>query len=65
MHKRRETVSAIPSLLDTIPETCTKLKCGRSKVIELIRTKKLKGVRIGRLWRVVAASTDELIRGGE
>jgi excisionase family DNA binding protein len=65
MHKRRETVSAIPSLLDTIPETAHKLKCGRSKVIELIRAKKLKGVRIGRLWRVVSSSTDQLIQNGE
>ncbi len=48
--------SGVPPLLKTIIEAAEDLRVGRSTVYELIRTKQLETVKIGRCTRVPAAS---------
>jgi excisionase family DNA binding protein len=46
----------------TVPEVMTRLKLGRSKVYDLIRTRRLPSITIGRARRVPADAVQDFIR---
>ena len=47
--------------LMTIEAVCEELMVGRNAVYQLLETKKLKGFRIGRIWKIPRASIAEYI----
>ncbi|MHC5263842.1 helix-turn-helix domain-containing protein [Streptomyces sp. UC4497] len=46
----------------TVPEVMTRLKLGRSKVYDLIRTRRLPSITIGRSRRIPADAVQDFIR---
>ena len=48
--------------LMTIEDVCEELMIGRNAVYQLLDSKKLKGFRIGRIWKIPRASIGEYIR---
>ncbi|MEU1568520.1 helix-turn-helix domain-containing protein [Streptomyces mirabilis] len=53
--------AATPVLL-TVPEVMTRLKYGRSKVYDLIRSKRLASITEGRLRRIPESAIEDYIR---
>ncbi|MZF85962.1 helix-turn-helix domain-containing protein [Streptomyces sp. SID5643] len=53
--------TAPPALL-TVPEVMTRLKYGRSKVYDLIRSKRLRSITEGRCRRIPESAVEEYIR---
>lgn len=51
-----------PNELLTVPEVMTRLKLGRSKVYDLIRTHRLASITIGRSRRIPAEAVQDFIR---
>lgn len=47
--------------LMTIADVCEELMVGRNAVYHLLETKKLKGFRIGRIWKIPRKSIAEYI----
>lgn len=47
--------------LMTIADVCEELMVGRNSVYHLLETKKLKGFRIGRIWKIPRKSIAEYI----
>jgi excisionase family DNA binding protein len=45
----------------TVPEVMVRLKVGRSTVYDLIRSRRLKSIKIGRCRRIPAASLDNYL----
>jgi excisionase family DNA binding protein len=45
----------------TVPEVMARLKVGRSTVYDLIRSRRLKSIKIGRCRRIPAASLDNYL----
>ncbi|MET8690256.1 helix-turn-helix domain-containing protein [Streptomyces sp. NPDC004732] len=53
--------TAVPELL-TVPEVMARLKYGRSKVYDLIRSKRLASITEGRSRRIPASALQDYIR---
>ena len=53
--------TAAPELL-TVPEVMARLKVGRTTVYDLIRTRRLPSITIGRARRVPAVAVQDFIR---
>ena len=47
--------------LMTIEDVCEELMVGRNAVYQLLESRKLKGFRIGRIWKILRASIAEYI----
>ena len=47
--------------LMTIEDVCEELMVGRNAVYQLLESRKLKGFRIGRIWKIPRASIAEYI----
>ena len=45
----------------TIEDVCAELMVGRNAVYQLLESRKLKGFRIGRIWKIPRASIGEYI----
>lgn len=56
------TNEAHPQLLDSIEGTARRLGVGRSSVYELIRTKQLEVVKLGRSTRIPIDSVEALVK---
>lgn len=50
------------STLFTVPELAEYLGIGRNRAYDLLRTKTIKGFRIGNTWKVSKAAIDEYIQ---
>ena len=48
--------------LMSIEEVCEELMVGRNAVYQLLESKKLKGFRIGRIWKIPRTSIAEYIK---
>lgn len=46
----------------TIEELCKILKVGRNRVYELLETKRIKGFRIGRPWKIPKISVENYLK---
>lgn len=46
----------------SIEEVCEELMVGRNAVYQLLESKKLKGFRIGRIWKIPRTSIAEYIK---
>ena len=55
-------MTTAPADLLTVPEVMARLKLGRSKVYDLIRTRRLSSITIDRARRVPAAAVQDFIR---
>jgi excisionase family DNA binding protein len=51
------------TLLLTVPDVMARMQIGRHKVYELINTRRLASVRIGRCRRIPAAAVTNLVNG--
>ncbi|MGW5734808.1 MULTISPECIES: helix-turn-helix domain-containing protein [Streptomyces] len=56
-------MTTAPADLLTVPEVMARLKLGRSKVYDLIRTRRLSSITIDRARRIPAVAVQDFIRG--
>ncbi|MGW6271696.1 helix-turn-helix domain-containing protein [Streptomyces sp. NPDC055060] len=56
-------MTTAPGDLLTVPEVMARLKLGRSKVYDLIRTRRLSSITIDRARRIPAVAVQDFIRG--
>jgi excisionase family DNA binding protein len=61
--KRRKRASNAATY--SVEETADRLSIGINQAYELVRTGKVKAIRIGRVWRVLKIPLDRLLEGGE
>ncbi|WP_447038270.1 helix-turn-helix domain-containing protein [Streptomyces sp. DSM 118878] len=55
-------MTTAPADLLTVPEVMVRLKLGRSKVYDLIRTRRLSSITIDRARRIPAVAVQDFIR---
>ena len=48
--------------LNTIPQTCDRLQCGRSTIYALIKDGQLRPIKLGKLTRIPDSEIDRYIR---
>lgn len=58
----RQYVTSEESTVMTVPELAEYLGIGRNSAYELLRTKTIKGFRIGKVWKVSKDAVDLYIR---
>ncbi|MFJ2722846.1 helix-turn-helix domain-containing protein [Streptomyces sp. NPDC087437] len=56
-------MTTAPAELLTVPEVMARLKVGRAKVYDLIRTRRLVSLKIDRCRRIPADAVQDFIRG--
>ncbi len=58
---RNQDERTTPTLLLTVPEVCAALKISRGQLYQLIHTRRIETVKIGRSRRIPTAAVKELI----
>lgn len=58
------TAPSLKPLLINVEQLCLLLQCGRSSAFEMIRTKQVRSMRIGRSRRILLADAERLVADG-